>query len=167
MKLILSVLFCISIVFANTQCSSHATKSALVSSIQKDSLVTIHENFNITIPQSFIINSGTGDDTHFFETRNKDESIVVSYEKGGGRPKIPMTAYINKPRLQFKTLKEFDDGKLVLAYEDTGASFRNVSGKVYISYTETESFFLLDVSTTTTQLENVLLLLKTITKINN
>ncbi|CAL2085230.1 hypothetical protein [Tenacibaculum sp. 190524A05c] len=130
---------------------------------QNDSVVLFKKGLSIRLPGSFSIINAVEDDTHFFEARNINQSIIMSYEYGAGKAKINPSNYLNKKNLKRFTLRTTQNKELNIYYEEQNASFRTIQGKVFITQ-EAKEEHILNFNTTKDQFEKFKSIIKTITK---
>lgn len=71
--------------------------------------VPVFGGYEVTLPSTYEVRSGQGDDTAFFEVRRRDEEVVFRLELGPGTPagrarfsEIP-DAYLFSKRTEFET----------------------------------------------------------------
>ncbi len=131
---------------------------------KKDTTILIRKQYLITVPKSYNINSGVGDDTEFVQIINEDGSIVIGYETGVEDILINKIITIHSIKRNYdKTdkIKKIDNENLWIVYNSTTNKFRDIKGSVFIEH-KTGLKEILNFSCSSSQVSRVIQLVSTL-----
>lgn len=167
MKTYLLLFAFMGLLFSFTECERRLSvkiESKEIAMLKKDSTVIIRQQYRISIPAFFSIKNGNGDDTEFFEAVSPDQQLLIFYETGPGAKKKSITKFMERATVKTILIKKLNSSYLKLSYIDTGNTFRQLEGIVFLeNKANSERTPLFDFSVKRERLHNIIAISKTVT----
>jgi hypothetical protein len=132
----LSIILCIYLLLISNSYQCQLVKNVPHTINSKDTTILVHDTFLVSIPKTYTINSGIGDDTEFMQIINTSGSIFINYETGveliNKNDNINNVKLIRDNYKEVKRIKTLKNITIWLAYNSTENKFRNIKGIVFI-----------------------------------
>lgn len=167
MKIVIGFMLLVFINMNYFNCSSAQNGSSAAAFImQEDTIILIHNEYFISVPNIYHLRTGLGDDTEFLQIKNEGQSLIIQYEIGPGVKQKNMPLFLKGEDVQVKTTKKFGEGIIKIAYQKTESQLRDLEGEVFIQ--EKGSFkYLFSFSCNPNQLNNITSILNSLSQKTN